>query len=145
MRVSYRLDSTLESVNHAEEMTTQLAAKAGFGEDQAVYIAMAVREAAVNAILHGNAYDPEKKVDLWFEHTDEKLIVIVRDQGKGLDPSTIPDPLSPDNLLRQSGRGIFLMRAFMDEVHIRCLQPGTEIKMIKHLHGPGAESKEEVK
>lgn len=143
MRVSYRLDSTLESVNQAEEAATKVAEQAGFDEEQVARISMAVREAAVNAVLHGNAYDPGKKVELGFENTDEKLIITVRDEGKGLDPSTLPDPLAPENLLKQSGRGIFLIRAFMDEVRIRSLEPGTEITMIKHVHGPEAEGKEE--
>jgi serine/threonine-protein kinase RsbW len=145
MRVSYRLDSTLESVNQAEEAATKVAELIGLNEDLAAHIAMAVREAAVNAVLHGNAYDPAKKVDLGFEHTGNKLIITLRDQGKGLDPSTLPDPLAPENLLKQSGRGIFLMRAFMDEVHIRIVEPGTEITMIKHVHGPGAGGKEKAK
>ncbi|MGE0406857.1 MAG: ATP-binding protein, partial [Candidatus Korobacteraceae bacterium] len=145
MRVSYRLESTLESVNQAEEMTTKVALQAGFCEEQAVFIAMAVREATVNAILHGNGYDPAKKVDLQFEQTDANLVVTVRDQGRGLDPNSLPDPLAPENLLKQSGRGIFLIRSFMDEVFIRPVQPGTEIRMIKHLHSPGGESKEETK
>jgi serine/threonine-protein kinase RsbW len=145
MRVSYRLDSTLDSVNQAEEVATKVAQQAGFGQDEAVYIAMAVREATVNAVLHGNAYDPAKKVELGFEQTAGDLVVTVRDHGKGLHVEFLPDPLAPENLLKQSGRGIFLMRSFMDDVLIRIAHPGTEVRMIKHLHGPGAKSKEERK
>jgi len=143
MRVSYKLDSTLESVNQAEETALKVAEQAGFTEEDATRISMAVREAAVNAVLHGNAYDPGKKVDLKFESVDEKLVITICDQGKGLDPNSLPDPLAPENLLKQSGRGIFLIRSFMDEVRIRTLDPGTEITMIKHFHGPRAEGKEE--
>jgi serine/threonine-protein kinase RsbW len=145
MRVSYRLDSTLESVNQAEEVAAKVAQQAGFALEEAVYIAMAVREATVNAVLHGNAYDPAKKVELGFEQTAGDLGVTVRDHGKGLNADGLPDPLAPENLLKQSGRGIFLMRSFMDEVFIRIVQPGTEVRMIKHLHGPGGKSKEERK
>jgi serine/threonine-protein kinase RsbW len=60
------------------------------------------------------------------------LIVRIADQGPGLDPSNLPDPLAPENILRGSGRGIFLIRAFMDEVHFRQLHPGTELTLIKH-------------
>ena len=105
-------------------------------------IAMAVREAAVNAVLHGNAYDPEKKVRLDFERVKGDLIITIRDQGKGLDLGKIPDPLSPENLLKTSGRGIFLIRSFMDEVEIHPSQTGTEIKLIKHVHGAPAGGKE---
>lgn len=145
MRVSYRMDSTLESVNQAEEVATKIATKAGFNEEDVNRISMAVREAAVNAVLHGNAYDPAKKVTFGFENTGETLVVTVSDEGKGLKPEAIPDPLAPENLLKQSGRGIFLIRAFMDEVRIRTLEPGTEITMIKNVHGPKAGGKEESK
>lgn len=132
MRVSYRLDSTLESVNQAEEIAMKAAAKAGFPEDEVHRIAMSVREAAVNAVLHGNAYDPGKKMTVGFETTEGTLIITIADEGRGLDERDVPDPLSPENLLKQSGRGIFLIRAFMDEVKFRKLDPGTEITLIKH-------------
>lgn len=134
-RVSYTLDSTLETVNSAEEAATRIAGEAGFADDEIMKISMAVREAAVNAVLHGNAYDPAKKVTLDFERTPGNLVITIRDQGKGLDVNSIPDPLSPENLMKSSGRGIFLIRSFMDEVQINPSQAGTEIKLIKHVHG----------
>jgi serine/threonine-protein kinase RsbW len=132
-RVSYTLESTLDSVNKVEHTAEQLAARIGFSEDDCHRIAMAVREAAVNAVLHGNRYDPTKKMMVSFENTGDTLVIKVVDQGKGLDPTTLPDPLAPDNLLKQSGRGIFLINAFMDEVQIRTLDPGTEITLVKHV------------
>ena len=141
-RFSYTLDSTLETVDNAEQTATRIASESGFGEDEVMQIAMAVREAAVNAVLHGNAYDPEKKVELEFERTPRDLVITIRDQGKGLDLARIPDPLAPENLLKTSGRGIFLIRSFMDEVEIHPSQAGTEIKLIKHVHGSPAGGKE---
>ena len=132
-RVSYRMESTLESVNKAEEMTEPIASQAGFDEDTRGGISMAVREAMINAVLHGNAYDPAKRVNLTFEQTGPELIVTITDEGKGFVPDEVPDPLAPENLLKESGRGIFLMRAFMDEVRFRKLNPGTEITLIKRL------------
>jgi serine/threonine-protein kinase RsbW len=140
-RVSYTLDSTLETVNSAEETASRMAAEAGFGDEEVMKISMAVREAAVNAVLHGNAYDPNKKVTLAFERTPQDLVIIIRDQGKGLEASMIPDPLAPENLLKTSGRGIFLIRSFMDVVEIHGSKTGTELKMIKHVRGD-ADSKE---
>ena len=131
-RVSFTLDSTLDSVNKVELTAEELAAKAGFDEDTVPHIAMAVREAAVNAVLHGNAYDTGKHITASFETTVESLIIRIADQGPGLNPDTIPDPLAPENILRGSGRGIFLIRAFMDEVNFRQLHPGTELTLIKH-------------
>ena len=141
-RVSFKLDSTLETVNNAEATASDMAVKAGFDEDEVMRIAMAVREAAINAVLHGNAYDPGKKVSLDFERTGRDLVITIRDQGKGIDLNSIPDPLAPENLLKTSGRGIFLIRSFMDEVEINPSAAGTEIKLIKHVHGPAAGGKE---
>ena len=140
--VSYTLDSTLETVDSAEEKATRIATELGFGEDEVMQISMAVREGAVNAVLHGNAYAPDKKVILAFERTAEDLVITIRDQGKGIDLGRIPNPLAPENLLKTSGRGIFLMRSFMDVVEIRPSQAGTEVKLIKHVHGPSAGGKE---
>jgi len=141
-RESYTLDSTLETVDNAELTASRIAAAAGFDEDQVMQISMAVREAAVNAVLHGNAYDPGKKVSLEFERTGGDLVITIRDQGKGLDPDKIPDPLAPENLLKTSGRGIFLIHSFMDEVEIRPSQTGTEIKLVKHVPGSPGGAKE---
>lgn len=141
-RVSYTLDSTLDTVNSAEEAATRVAAEAGFDEEDILKISMAVREAAVNAVLHGNAYDPAKKVTLAFERTGRDLVITVRDQGKGLDIGKVADPLAPENLMKTSGRGIFLIRSFMDVVEIHPSQAGTELKMIKHVHGNAVNSKE---
>ncbi|MGA8272839.1 MAG: ATP-binding protein, partial [Candidatus Sulfotelmatobacter sp.] len=114
----------------------------GFADDEIMQISMAVREGAVNAVLHGNAYAPDKKVILGFEQTGGNLIITIRDQGTGMDISKIPNPLAPENLLKTSGRGIFLMRSFMDVVEIRPSQTGTEVKLIKHVHGPAVDNKE---
>ncbi len=132
-RISYTLDSSLDSVSRVEQTAEQLAKKAGMDEDELFRFTMAVREAAVNAVLHGNAYDPDKRITASFENTGDSLVIRIADQGKGLDPDTLPDPLAPENLLRGSGRGIFLIRSFMDEVHFKLLNPGTELTLVKHL------------
>jgi serine/threonine-protein kinase RsbW len=132
-RITYTLDSSLDSVNKVEETAEQMARKAGVDDDEIFRISMAVREAAVNAVLHGNAYDPQKRMTASFENTGSDLVIRITDEGRGLDPATLPDPLAPENLLRGSGRGIFIIRSFMDEVHFKQLHPGTELTLIKHI------------
>lgn len=132
-RITYTLASSLESVDKVEQTATELAQRAGVDEDQLFGISMAVREAAVNAVMHGNGGDAAKTIKCTFENTGPSLVFTVSDQGKGLDPDSLPDPLAPENLMRGSGRGIFLIRSFMDEVHFRQLDPGTELTLIKHL------------
>lgn len=144
-RVSYTLDSTLETVNQAEATAGKIAQQAGFDRDTADQISMAVREATVNAVLHGNKYDPAKKVRLAFEHGNRDLVITISDEGVGLNEASLPDPLAPENLLKTSGRGIFLIRSFMDEVRFRRLEPGTELTLIKHVGGNAADAKENSK
>jgi serine/threonine-protein kinase RsbW len=141
-KVSYTLDSSLETIDNAEEKATRIATELGFADDEIMQISMAVREGAVNAVLHGNAYAGDKKVTLAFERTPSDLVITIRDQGPGMDLSKIPNPLAPENLLKTSGRGIFLMRSFMDEVEIRPSKTGTELKLIKRVHGTTAGGKE---
>ena len=132
-RLTLALKSTMESVTEVEAAADKLAAEAGLDEDARFHVSMAAREAAVNAVLHGNEYDPAKHVTASFENTGSALVITIADQGKGLDPETLPDPLAPENLLRGTGRGIFIIRSFMDEVHFRQLHPGTELTLVKHL------------
>lgn len=142
-RVAYTLDSTLDSVNKAERTAEEIATRIGFPEDDLHKITMSVREAAVNAVLHGNAYDPNKKIVVAYETKPDSLVITISDEGRGLRADELPDPLAEDNLLKTSGRGIFLIRAFMDEVRIRELNPGTEVTLVKHVSAPAADAKEQ--
>ena len=134
--VELRLQSTLASVEQVEATALRFARQAGFAADLASNLAMVAREAAVNAVVHGNCYAAAKWVTACFETTSVELVIQIADEGAGLDVDSLPDPLAPENLLRTSGRGIFLMRAFMDEVRFRLLSPGTEITLIKRRTGP---------
>jgi serine/threonine-protein kinase RsbW len=128
------LDSTLESVDKAERAALDLAQESGFGEEDLDRIGMSVRECMVNAVVHGNRYNSHKKVHLSLSRTPERFTVRVADQGEGFNPDELPDPRSGDNLLRHSGRGIFLMKAFMDDLQVRSLGPaGTEVTLVKNV------------
>lgn len=120
-------------MDSAEEIAVQVAQKAGFEEDDLNKIAMAVRESMVNAVVHGNRYNARKRVHFWVSKEPDRLLVKVGDEGEGFDYEHLPDPLAEENLLRNSGRGIFLMRAFMDEFVIRRLAPtGIEVTLVKY-------------
>ena len=141
-RRSFKLPSTMESVAEVEAAAEKLTQTAGMDEDESFKVVMAVREATVNAVLHGNGYDPNKQISVSLENTGKSLVITIADEGEGLDPDKIPDPLAPENLLRGTGRGIFLIRSFLDEVHFRQLHPGTELTLIKHLSPVTTESKD---
>ena len=128
------LDSTLDSVDQAEELASGAAGRAGFDEEDLLRIGMAVREAMVNAIAHGNRYNANKKVRFSLSHSPERFIIVIADEGEGFDFDCLPDPLAPENLMRTSGRGIFLIRSFMDDVQLRHLDSGgTEVTLVKNV------------
>jgi serine/threonine-protein kinase RsbW len=133
------LDTQVESVNLAEEMCLRVAEAAGFDEEMCYRIGMSVREGVINAFHYGNRERPDKKIHLAIDLTPEKLVIHVMDEGKGFKLSDVPDPLAEENILSTSGRGIFLMRAFMDEFDVVSGSTGgAEIVMSKRL--PGTEN-----
>ncbi len=130
--VNQQLESTLDSVDQAETIIMDAATEAGFDEDDLHKIGMAARECMVNAVVHGNRYNANKTVHLRVSAAPDHLRIRIADQGEGFDVSKLPDPLAEENLLRHSGRGIFLIRAFMDEVDVRPASPnGTEVVLVK--------------
>ncbi len=138
VRVDASLESALESVDAAEESVLNVAAEIGFPEEEMHRIGMAVRESMVNAVVHGNRYSGRKKVRLQVLKAADHLAVIIRDEGEGFEMTTVPDPLSEENLLRHSGRGLLLIQAFMDEVSVhKTGSTGTEVRMVKYLAKAG--------
>lgn len=134
LEVDTFLDSALESVDRAEELVVEVARKAGIGEDDALSLGMAIRECAVNAVVHGNRYNLNKKVHLTIARTPGSVVVKIADEGEGFELEDLPDPLAQENLLRHSGRGIFIIRAFTDDFHVRRLSPmGTEVTLVKNV------------
>ena len=133
------LDTQVESVNLAEEMCLRVAEAAGFDEEMCYRIGMSVREGVINAFHYGNQERPEKKIHLAVDLTPDKMIIHVLDEGTGFKLSEVADPLAEENLLSTSGRGIFLMRAFMDEFDVVPGKTGgAEIVMSKKLPAPGS-------
>ena len=132
--VEVTLESDLKNVEVAEEISRRVAGTAGFDEDDQHRIEMAVHESMINAIWHGNKNDSSKSVWLQFKIQSDRLEIRIRDQGNGFDLNHIPDPLENENLLNVSGRGIFLIRSFMDQFNVEYIKgTGTEVTLIKNL------------
>ncbi|MDR0843250.1 MAG: ATP-binding protein [Acidobacteriota bacterium] len=128
------IGSALDNLDLIQALTDSVTAFMKFDEDSAHWIGMSVRESVTNAIQHGNKLDVGKKVEVCYKMELERLMVFVRDQGHGFHVDAIPNPLEGDNLLKPSGRGIFYMRTFMDEVEFRTLATGgTEVYMVKTI------------
>ena len=127
------LESSLESVDRAESAILHEAQAVGFDDDDLHKIGIAARECMVNAVVHGNRYNARKKVQVKVSRTAGRLAISIADEGEGFDPSAVPDPLANENLLRFSGRGVMLMRAFMDEFDVCPREPkGTDVRMVKY-------------
>lgn len=129
-----RFASRIEAVDQAATAVSEFLSRAGVGEDVLFGIDMAVREALTNAVLHGNKLDENKFAEVSLKTSPGTFEITIHDQGKGFNPDDIPDPTREENLLKTSGRGIFFMRNFMDEVEWTINpQGGTTIRMLKKL------------
>lgn len=135
--VELTIPSRTEHLALVNRVAEELAEQIAMGEDDRDAVATSVIEAATNAIQHGNRNDAGKTVSIRFIVTPDRLEVTVTDQGNGFDPDAVEDPLRPENLLRERGRGIYLIRTFMDEVEFsRRPRNGTEVRLVKY-RAPG--------
>jgi serine/threonine-protein kinase RsbW len=129
-----KFPSRIEAVGEAAAAVSEFLNRIGVAEDVAFGVDMAVREAVTNAVIHGNKLDDAKVVELKLRNTPVVFEITVHDQGSGFNPNDVPDPTKDENLLRTSGRGIFFMRNFMDEVDWAAdPKGGTNVRMIKKL------------
>lgn len=130
--IELTLPSRIEAINKAATAVAELLTRSGISEDAAFGLDMAVREALANAVIHGNKLDDTKLVEITVKSSLDSLEVSIHDQGQGFNPDTISDPTKEENILKSSGRGIFFMRNFFDEVDWS-ISPagGTTVRMIK--------------
>ena len=129
-----KFPSRIEAVGEAAAAVSELMSRLGIAEEVAFGVDMAVREAVTNAVIHGNKLDDAKTVELKLRNTPAVFEITVHDQGAGFNPNEIPDPTKDENILKTSGRGIFFMRNFMDEVDWAAdPKGGTQVRMIKNL------------
>jgi serine/threonine-protein kinase RsbW len=135
--------SAFDMLDFVQVVSDHIGRMAGLDDDQLHWVGVAVRESVVNAIKHGNQGDESKRVVVEFttvpSRDPEELVIRVEDEGEGFDPENLADPLAPENILKSSGRGIFLIRSFMDEVEVRRKATrGMQIRMVKKVPRNGA-------
>jgi serine/threonine-protein kinase RsbW len=136
--IRLQIHSNFEMVDFVQVVSDRVGALAGMDEDTVHWIGVAIRESVINAIKHGNREDAGKLVTVEFIFAPisdpRELVVRVLDEGEGFDPDEVANPLAPENILKSSGRGIFFMRSFMDDVILRRGdEGGMEVRMVKKL------------
>lgn len=140
--VRLQIPSLFDMVDLVQVLSDRMGQLAAFDDDAIHWVGVAVRESVINAIKHGNREHPGKTVTIEFVFTPDdrptELVVRVTDQGEGFEPEEVADPLAPENILKSSGRGIFFMRSFMDDVVLqRAAGGGMEVRMTKKLAASG--------
>lgn len=136
--VRIEFGSAFDMLDFVQVVSDHVGRMVGLDEDSLHWVSVAVRESVVNAIKHGNKNDESKRVIVEFTplpmDEPEELIIHVKDEGEGFDPEDVADPLAPENILKSSGRGIFLIRSFMDDVQLqRGEERGMEVRMVKKV------------
>lgn len=123
------IPSTPQARQAAEAEIMKAVNQLGFSEEACFSIKLALEEAVVNAIKHGNRFDKDKKVVIRYSGNHKNLTVTVRDEGEGFDPACVPDPTVPENIALPYGRGLMLMNAYMDRVTFS--SSGSEVTLVK--------------
>ncbi len=126
--------SRIESLAFINAVTEELAEQLQFDEEARNAITISVVEAGTNAIQHGNREDSTKPTEVRFRQEEGRLVILIRDQGGGFDPGNVSDPLAQENMFAESGRGVYILRSFMDEVDYSFPDGrGTECRLVKYL------------
>ena len=132
--VRLQIRSSFDMLDYVQLVSDELGHMAGLDDDAVCWVSVAVREGVINAIKHGNRENAEKTVTVEFSFSPTEIVVRVVDQGEGFEPEEVANPLAPENLLKSSGRGIFFMRSFMDDVTLqRAPEGGMEVRMVKKI------------
>lgn len=121
--------SDLQEAKKAEELVLDKVARGAYSDGAAFAIKLALEEGLNNAIKHGTRFDPDQSVELSFDIDDKRVVIVITDGGEGFDPAAVPDPTADENLEKPTGRGIMLMRAYMDEVDFN--ESGNQVRMVK--------------
>lgn len=128
-RGTMQIPTSIDEIHHVQTAVQREMERLGYDTDTCFAVKLAIEESLINAMKHGNKFDPRRSVTVHYEVDERRVRISVKDQGKGFDPSGVPDPTADENLAKPNGRGIMLMRAYMDEVtYSEC---GTEVIMVK--------------
>jgi serine/threonine-protein kinase RsbW len=124
-----QIPSDFHEAKEIEDRIVEAACKCGYDDDTIFALRLSVEEALSNAIRHGNLYDTHKKVGVRYSVSPDRIDIYVTDEGRGFSPHEVPDPTAPENLENPSGRGIMLMRAYMNQVEFN--ESGNQIHLVK--------------
>jgi serine/threonine-protein kinase RsbW len=132
---TYSLEIKSDPANllYVEEFINEFTQNLNLTDDQQSNLLLAMTEATTNAIIHANKSDASKKVQIKVDVSEDKLVISIKDEGKGFDPNKIPDPTQPENLMKDSGRGLYLMRIYMDELKYNLTPEGTETVLVMNI------------
>jgi len=128
-----KISSDPDNLVEVEKFIADVAGELNFNDEIKNSLTLSVSEATSNAIVHGNKLDPKKSIIIKVIVEDDKIIVIIKDEGPGFDPTSIPNPTMPENLLKDSGRGIHIMKNFLHDLQYNFTEDGTEVILILHL------------
>ena len=129
-----RFSSDADNLVEVEKFIMEIVDEFNLSDEIKNNLSLSVSEAASNAIVHGNKLDPNKFVDITITVDSDKIEVVIKDQGNGFDPSSVPDPTEPENLLKDSGRGIHIMKTFLEKMHYNFTDNGTEVTLVVMLN-----------
>ena len=110
-----------------------IAKESGMNEDKFNNLSLSFSEAASNSIVHGNKKNKDKKIGITIKVNDSKMTIVIKDQGNGFKVESVPDPTKPENILKDSGRGIHIMRSFLDDLYYNFTPNGTETILVLNL------------
>jgi len=127
------INSDPELLPEIEEFVLNIAEEINLNHDKINNLTLSVSEAASNSMVHGNKLDPNKKVEITVTIYDDKMELKFKDEGEGFDVSSVPDPTAPENILKDSGRGIHIMRSFLDDIKYKFTPEGTEVTLVINL------------
>lgn len=129
---TYTFPSSIDYLEKVESLSVKIARKAGFNESTIDDLSIALTELVNNAIHHGNKDDITKNVTVTFDLDHKNLRISIKDEGEGFNPDQLKNPLDPENLMAESGRGLYLVRALMDDIKFKTTDEGTEVTITKH-------------